>query len=354
MKLCYCILLLFTKLQSCGASNPVRTMADVSVDLTNKNSTELVAQGIRAYILQNYSVAVQALSRATELLVQEHTDDLHESLAEVYLYYGKSLLALARSESDALGDAVPKNEQDGDDDDTEGGDEELEKEGEDGNEQLENGENEKKDEDVRVEENGVAGPSGDNEDEKTDEEPTDLQVAWEVLELAKKIFERKGEDGKKFLADTLIVLGEISLESENFESAVNDMKQGLEIQKAIYSSDSRTIAESFYKLGITYATNTQIEEAVDCFKKSLDYLNNRINVLEKAEDKKDSVQEEIDEIKGLIPDIEEKIADMKNYKEETYKNLAELLFSTQLEDTKSSANQVNDISHLVKRKPKEN
>lgn len=143
-----------------------------------------------------------------------------------------------------------------------------------------------------------------------------MQVAWEVLELAKKIFERKGEDGKKFLADTLIVLGEISLESENFESAVNDMKQGLEIQKAIYSSDSRTVAESFYKLGITYATNTQIEEAVDCFKKSLDYLNNRINVLEKAEDKKEPVQEEIDEIKGLIPDIEEKIADMKNYKEE--------------------------------------
>lgn len=152
---------------------------------------------------------------------------------------------------------------------------------------------------------------GDNEDE-----PTDLQVAWEVLELAKTIYKKRGEDGKKNLAETLVTLGEVSLESENFESAINDIKEGLRMQKELFPEDSRTVAETFYKLGVAYSTNTQIDEAVESFQGSLRYLRNRINNLEKVEDKKDGVAEEIEEVKGLVPDIEEKIADMKSYKDE--------------------------------------
>ncbi|CAH0563470.1 unnamed protein product [Brassicogethes aeneus] len=282
-------------------------MADVTVNSTSHNPKELLSQGIKAYVLQDYDAAVQALSQASQLLAEEHGDDLHESLGEVYLYYGKALLALSRDESDALGDAVPKNDDD----------EEEEEEVEEGDE--EDNQEKKDEEQPEV----AAGPSEEKASEENnetteekDDEPTDLQVAWEVLELAKKIFEAKGDDGKKSLAETFIILGEISLESENFESAVSDIKQGLDMQKSLYGSDSRTVAETLYKLGIAYSTNTQIEEAVDCFNDSLSYLKNRINVLEKSEDKKDSTDDEVKEIKDLIPEILEKIADMKNYKEE--------------------------------------
>ena len=78
-------------------------MADVMVDTENKNTKELLGQGIRAYIMQDYSAAVTALSKASEILVTEHGDDLHESLGDVYLYYGKALLGLSREESEALG-----------------------------------------------------------------------------------------------------------------------------------------------------------------------------------------------------------------------------------------------------------
>lgn len=78
-------------------------MADVVVNSDNKNPKELYAQGVRAYILQDFSSAVAALSQAIEMLVTEHKDDLHESLGDVYLYYGKSLLGLSRDESEALG-----------------------------------------------------------------------------------------------------------------------------------------------------------------------------------------------------------------------------------------------------------
>lgn len=157
--------------------------------------------------------------------------------------------------------------------------------------------------------------------------------------MAKKIYQKQGENGKRYLAETLIVLGEISLESENFSAAIEDIKQGLEIQKAFYEKDSRKIAETYYKLGIAYSTDSQIDEAIESFNGSLEYLKNRIENIEKISNGKDEIEEEINEIKSLIPDIEEKIADMKTYKDEvcqcdiraTIKNFVEKPNFTQLE-----------------------
>lgn len=188
---------------------------------------------------------------------------------------------------------------------------------------------------------GNTEETAEDTDEKAEneDEPSDLQVAWEVLELAKKIYQKQGEDGKRHLAETLIALGEISLESENFSAAIEDMKQGLEIQKTLFEKDSRKVAESYYKLGIAYSTDSQIDESIESFNGSLEYLRNRIEKLEKIEDKKDNIEEEINDIKSLIPDIEEKITDMKTYKDEvcqcdirtTIKNLMEKPHFTQLE-----------------------
>lgn len=133
------------------------------------------------------------------------------------------------------------------------------------------------------------------------------------MELAKLIFEKRGDKGKEDLAETLITLGEISLESENFESAISDIKQGLEIQKSLYDKFSRKIAETYYKCGMALSTNSQIDEAIENFVFSLEYINNRIELLEKD---KVNNEDELKEIKSLVPEIEEKILDMKNYKEE--------------------------------------
>lgn len=233
-------------------------------------------------MLQDYEAAVSALSRASELLVTEHKDDTHESLGEVYLYYGKALLGLSREQNEALGDAVPKGSSE------DSADEEVEDE----EEGEESGENEKTeeqnhDDSKNGEENGGGdepGPSsskdGDEPEENGEEETTDLQLAWEVLELAKKIFQKLDE--KKNLAETLVVLGEVSLENENFEGAIADIKQGLELQQELFAKDSRTVAETLYKLGMAYSTNSQLEEAIGSFNSSLEYLKNRIKTLEEV------------------------------------------------------------------------
>ncbi|XP_056640586.1 histone-binding protein N1/N2 isoform X2 [Diorhabda sublineata] len=324
-------------------------MADVVINADNKNPKELFGQGVRAYVLQDYSAAVAALGKASELLVIEHGDDLHESLGEVYLYYGKSLLGLSREESEPLGDAVPRNDESSEEENVE--------------------ETEENEESATKEDNESAGegsstqePGGRTDFERVPEfidhedDPSDLQLAWEVLELAKKIFQRQGEAAKKNLAETLAVLGEVSLESENFESAVNDISEGLKIQKELFEEDSRTVAETYYKLGVAYSTGGRIDAAVNSFNNSLDYLNRRISSLGKSVDKNKGIDDEINEIKNLIPEIEEKIADMRTYKDEAMTNIfTALKDGPKNESSSSSSNSskpVTDISHLVKRKRK--
>lgn len=93
-------------------------MADADICLDNKTSTQLLGEGIRSYTISDFNGAVQYLSKASELVVAEH-DEKHDSLGDIYLYYGKSLLEIAREESDPLGDAVVPRELDDDDCDDE-------------------------------------------------------------------------------------------------------------------------------------------------------------------------------------------------------------------------------------------
>lgn len=154
--------------------------------------------------------------------------------------------------------------------------------------------------------------TGDKSDE---EEPaSDLQVAWEVLELAKIIFTKRGAAARSDLAETLIALGEVSLESESFESAVNDIREGLEIQKILYDDTDRALAETHYKLGMALSMNNKMDEAIENFNRSIQLLKNRIDKLNEGE--KDIDKKEVDEMMQLIPEIEEKIVDMRNYNEE--------------------------------------
>lgn len=83
-------------------------MADVNIDPETKDTKQLFNQGVKAFVLRDYKNAVDALGRATELMVAENEgDDLHDSLGDVYLYYGKALLALYRQESDPIAN-LPK------------------------------------------------------------------------------------------------------------------------------------------------------------------------------------------------------------------------------------------------------
>merc|ERR1719228_2872757 len=155
---------------------------------------------------------------------------------------------------------------------------------EDSEESEESEEKEEKKESLEKEE---AGPSKDSEPSKTaetkdkedteslgdnakegedkkaqeiedEEEPSNLQLAWEMLELAKVAFTTKLKDIKKEdkkalemkICETLLLLGEVSLENETYEQAVQDITECLNKRKVLHPADSRRIAETQYQLGV--------------------------------------------------------------------------------------------------------
>merc|ERR1712127_77742 len=95
----------------------------------------------------------------------------------------------------------------------------------------------------------------DDDDEEEETEVTNLQLAWEVLELSKNIYKKQVETNpaaKPKLADALIRLAEVAIESENYTSAIEDLLSCLEIQTSSFPSDSRSLAETRYQLGVAY------------------------------------------------------------------------------------------------------
>ena len=89
------------------------------------------------------------------------------------------------------------------------------------------------------EKTGEDAKAGEEAGEKKDEEeePSNLQLAWEMLELAKLVYSKQleaGADNKAHLEErivsTMLALGEVSIENENYKQAVEDIQECLKKQ----------------------------------------------------------------------------------------------------------------------------
>merc|ERR1712088_864568 len=117
------------------------------------------------------------------------------------------------------GDGV---EEEGDDED-ESGDGEKEKNGEEPTASDEKAESD-------VEGGEKEGEDKSAQDAEEEDDPSNLQLAWEMLELAKVVYTKTVETEKdnleagRRLCETYMVLGEVSLENENYPQAVEDLE----------------------------------------------------------------------------------------------------------------------------------
>merc|ERR1719213_240260 len=138
---------------------------------------------------------------------------------------------------------------------------------------------------------------------------------------------------EKWLFETFLILGEVSLENENYPQAVEDLTLCLNKQQEVLPEDSRNIAVTFYQLGIALGFNMKYEEAVVKLESAIEVLKKRIDNLKNKtesvdESKKDDAfytrEKEIAEIESLIPEIKEKITDTIEMKEESARKIAEV------------------------------
>lgn len=396
------------------STTPTSSPTKADRNVANEAFNYLV-QGKRHLLVRDIPSAVSSLQQACQLLTG-HYGELGNECGDAYFYYGKALFEQAREETGVLGNAIEEQEQEDEEEEEEEEQEEEEEEDEDGDgeqdeQQQDEGEDEE-DQSDKSEELGddekdapttneasnnseaqpaptpsteldpqpgtSAGGSGtNNKGEEEEEEITNLQLAWEVLELAKIIYSRQAENSREVqlkLADVHLQLGEVSLESGNFSEAINDMERCMRIQEELLHSDDRRIAETHYHLAIAYTYNNSYDQAIQNFQRACEVIESKVaslrlitagkqvepgNVFVNEDDPVAVAQRDIDELTAILPEIREKISDMEDAKR--VMNLMNMSESNGAEEkavektpvkSSPSAAPISNIGHLVKRKRK--
>jgi HAT1-interacting factor 1 len=148
----------------------------------------------------------------------------------------------------------------------------------------------------------------------------------------------------------------VSIESklENFEQASKDYETALNLKLEHASESHRELAESYFKLGLSFEYSELYEEAIQQVEGAIACIKTRISLLEpESDDKGKEVSEpstnqvEIDELNGFLTEMEAKVTDLQSLidKEEEGEQLVNVPVVKN--------NEVNDISGLVKRKKTE-
>merc|ERR1712183_545933 len=314
--------------------------------------------------------AVSYFAEACELLAAQFGYAAKEC-GESYYYYGKSLLELSRLESEVLENALEGVPAENDENSVSYQFEDPEKLSTDEkskvqvkvaeafdynfmtNEivkeeaEMENSESESEEaEEAEVDEShGKMETEANNEDtmnkanspmkeskdsgKKEVEDEHNLQLAWEMLELSKIIFSKlveTGSKGKDFyeerLYSTLLALGEVSIESENHQQAIEDLKLCLKMQEISglgVPKDARIAAETPYQLAMAHVYQGGFQDSIDCLKSAIYILTERVKALWLKESSssprgKAEIMKEIAELEVLIPDIQDKFYDIKDMK----------------------------------------
>merc|ERR1712168_77552 len=328
------------------SASPVKTKSPAEIQ---EDANSLLATGKRHLLVGDVPAAVSCLARCCELLSAQFGETAKEC-AESYFYYGKSLLELSRMESGVLGNALEGVPEDSDEKVDTSQVEDPEKLTKDEKSEVEDKVAEAfnynyktseiiqdEEEDMETDDSPVKkmSPKAKQDSEKKgtedEEEPSNLQLAWEVLELAKVVYtkliatEIKDKDFfEERLCSTMLHLGEVSIENENYQQAVEDIKLCLTKQEKM-PKDARLRAEIHYHLGLAQAFHQQFDESIESHKAAIAILKERTKNLKVMETSSTSprklaeTNKEIAELEALIPEIEEKIVDTKDMKKEASK-----------------------------------
>lgn len=245
----------------------------------------LAARATSEYAHKRYAAAAELYSEAVELQDTINGEMAPEN-ADLLYSYGRCLYHAAVQSSEVLGGKMEDAAKSG----ANTGNKKRKAEQDEGESRKK-----AKKEDGKAEENANLEFGGDDEeweedseDEEDDanagaegeEEDDDFAIAYEVLETARVLFERRlkaatsddsSENGegalarnlKETLADIHDLQAETHLENEQFTAAVEDSRATLKLKTEIYPFESNFVAEAHYKLSLAleFASKTQVPQS---------------------------------------------------------------------------------------------
>ena len=360
---------------------------DVSHDQKEAESLDsLLAQATAHYAQKNYKTAAELYSRATELQAQANGEMSTENADLLYLY-GRCLYHVAVEKSDVLGSKVAGEKRDPSSSGPDAGSSDkkingVEAEGRVTEEVVAAVATEASHPKVAEQERPENKPyfqftgdenfdsdeeedaAGATEDGEAGEEDDDFSNAFEILDLARVLLQKKLEkfeardvgkgkgvgdaDGKRQLkerlADTHDLQAEISLEGEQFQNAVNDLRAALALKQELHPADSSLVAETHYKLSLalefssvtepkdenrevdqsraTHVDEALREEAAKEMEAAIASCRLRIGKEEKVlaagdvngiDSKSKITRKSIDEVKEMVQDMEQRVSNDGSY-----------------------------------------
>eukprot|EP00245_Coleochaete_scutata_P002090 TRINITY_DN1268_c0_g2_i1.p1 TRINITY_DN1268_c0_g2~~TRINITY_DN1268_c0_g2_i1.p1 ORF type:complete len:419 (+),score=117.70 TRINITY_DN1268_c0_g2_i1:135-1391(+) len=270
----------------------------------------------------DYETAVTLFAEVLETRVKNF-GDMAPECASAYFKYGSALFFMAQQEIDALGTKAEKVE-DGENGGDVSGDEEDGAEGD-------------ADEPSPLAE--VQEEAGDADE---DEDNSDLALAWSMLECARLIHEQQpGQSIEK--ADILVVLADLSLEKEDYDTCFRDYNAALQIMEDLLQPDDRKLAEICFKICLAYQLADKPKEAMEHICRAIAVCEQRLQRLARdnpveskgkgkaveVEAEEDTVdvtsgvesgdasddqvrKEEVEEIKELLVDLREKEEELRD------------------------------------------
>uniref|UniRef100_A0AC35F3A8 Tetratricopeptide SHNi-TPR domain-containing protein n=1 Tax=Panagrolaimus sp. PS1159 TaxID=55785 RepID=A0AC35F3A8_9BILA len=176
----------------------------------------------------------------------------------------------------------------------------------------------------------------DGEEDDDEEEIASANIAWDVLEVARKICEKHGDGSKEWdlkMANVLSVLGQLSIADDKYENAIADLQTALEIAQK--HQNDRYVASAHYELGVAYRINDDYLKASECMKKAKDILVARYESLKAGGD-----NEEVKDLEEIIKDVSSAFEDCQG----SYKD----------SEKKKALKEKEDAKQISPEKPKEN
>ncbi|PFH51968.1 hypothetical protein AMATHDRAFT_2671 [Amanita thiersii Skay4041] len=289
------------------SSNPQQPSSATDASVPEPTIENAIEHAKRAFALKKYEQAVEHYASALELITEKHGESAPET-ADLYFSYGRALLENAISHNSVLGKEQPDEDADDahigklastNDDSVSASvllDERVKSDwliggypstasnrpilsfsgdvDEDGDEDPEV--------DLLEQANRQIEEAERDEEEEEAEPEDDFNAAWEVLDLARAIYARQGDDVevRLKLADTYMSLGDVSLETEKFDQAITDYSAGLKLKEELLPVSSRHIAEAHYKLSMVLDLSSgRLSESIIHAEKALESVASRISEL---------------------------------------------------------------------------
>ncbi|KAK6924286.1 hypothetical protein RJ641_010486, partial [Dillenia turbinata] len=275
---------------SCNNNNNPESSGVSSSDVEEKEKTlefsdELMDKGSKALKDNDYAEASECFSRALEIRVA-HYGELASECVDAYYKYGCALLYKAQEESDPLV-AVPKKEAEPQQDSNKDGSVKSAVNCESSTASIASS---------TEQDGGSNVPEGDIDDEASGEDPdegmdsdvedlaeadedeSDLDLAWKMLDVARAIVEKNSDDMMEKV-DILSTLAEVALEREDVETSLSDYLKALSILGRLVEPDGRRIAELNFRICLCLEVGSKAAEAIPYCQKAIAICKSRMERL---------------------------------------------------------------------------